>query len=47
MGSVAAALRERGCTVTGSDEKIYPPMSEFLRAKGITLDRAVSGGEFA
>jgi len=37
MGSVAAALRERGCIVTGSDEKIYPPMSDFLRGKGIAL----------
>ena len=37
MGSVAAALRERGCTVTGSDEKVYPPMSDFLRSKGIVL----------
>ncbi len=37
MGSVAAALRERGCTVTGSDEKVYPPMSDFLRGKGIAL----------
>lgn len=37
MGSVAAALRERGCTVTGSDEKVYPPMSDFLRAKDIVL----------
>ena len=37
MGSVAAALRARGCTVTGSDEKVYPPMSDFLRAKGIAL----------
>ncbi|MEO5717703.1 MAG: UDP-N-acetylmuramate:L-alanyl-gamma-D-glutamyl-meso-diaminopimelate ligase [Chthoniobacterales bacterium] len=37
MGSVAAALRDRGCTVTGSDEKVYPPMSDFLRQKGITL----------
>lgn len=37
MGSVAAALRARGCTVTGSDEKVYPPMSDFLRAKGIML----------
>lgn len=37
MGGVAAALRERGCTVTGSDEKVYPPMSEFLRARGISL----------
>ncbi len=38
MGSVAAALRERGCTVTGSDEKVYPPMSDFLRARGIVLN---------
>ncbi len=37
MGSVAAALRDRGSIVTGSDEKIYPPMSDFLRAKGIAL----------
>jgi len=37
MGSVAAALRGRGCVVTGSDEKIYPPMSDFLRSKGIAL----------
>ncbi len=37
MGSVAAALRARGCTVTGSDERVYPPMSDFLRSKGITL----------
>ena len=35
MGSVAVALRERGYTVTGSDEKVYPPMSDFIRAKGI------------
>ena len=38
MGSVAAALRERGYTVTGSDENIYPPMSTFLEEKGITLN---------
>jgi len=37
MGSVAAALRERGFTVTGSDENVYPPMSTFLEEKGITL----------
>ena len=37
MGSVAAALRERGFTVTGSDENIYPPMSTFLENKGIAL----------
>ena len=37
MGSVAAALRERGFTVTGSDENIYPPMSIFLEERGIGL----------
>ncbi|MBA3883035.1 MAG: UDP-N-acetylmuramate:L-alanyl-gamma-D-glutamyl-meso-diaminopimelate ligase [Chthoniobacterales bacterium] len=38
MGSVAAALRERGFTVTGSDENIYPPMSTFLESRGVSLN---------
>lgn len=37
MGSLAAALRDRGVTVTGSDENVYPPMSDFLRGKGIEI----------
>jgi UDP-N-acetylmuramate: L-alanyl-gamma-D-glutamyl-meso-diaminopimelate ligase len=37
MGSVAAALRDRGFIVTGSDESVYPPMSTFLESKGIAL----------
>jgi UDP-N-acetylmuramate: L-alanyl-gamma-D-glutamyl-meso-diaminopimelate ligase len=37
MGSVAAALRERGFVVTGSDENVYPPMSTFLAEKGIEI----------
>jgi len=37
MGAVAAALGERGFTVTGSDENFYPPMSIFLEEKGIAL----------
>lgn len=37
MGSVAAALRDRGLTVSGSDESVYPPMSTFLESKGITI----------
>ena len=37
MGSVAAALQERGFKVTGSDENVYPPMSSFLQEKGIVL----------
>src|ERR671935_15252 len=35
--SVAAALQERGFKVTGSDENVYPPMSNFLEHKGIAL----------
>src|SRR4030081_1782949 len=37
MGSIAAALRERGFTVTGSDENVYSPMSTFLEEKGIKI----------
>ena len=37
MGSVAAALQERGFKVTGSDENVYPPMSIFLEKKGIAI----------
>ena len=39
MGAVAAALRDQGYTVTGSDENIYPPMSTFLEEKGIALSQ--------
>ncbi|MFL6528496.1 MAG: Mur ligase domain-containing protein, partial [Chthoniobacterales bacterium] len=37
MGAVAAALRDRGFVVTGSDENVYPPMSTFLESRGIAL----------
>jgi UDP-N-acetylmuramate: L-alanyl-gamma-D-glutamyl-meso-diaminopimelate ligase len=39
MGSLAAALRDRGVTVTGSDDNVYPPMSTFLEGKGITISK--------
>lgn len=35
MASVAAALKERGVAITGSDQGIYPPMSTFLEERGI------------
>ena len=38
MGAVAAELQERGFRVTGSDEKVYPPISTFLEKKGIALE---------
>lgn len=37
MGSVAAAMHDAGFTVTGQDDKVYPPMSDFLRDKGIAI----------
>jgi UDP-N-acetylmuramate: L-alanyl-gamma-D-glutamyl-meso-diaminopimelate ligase len=39
MGSLAAALRDRGVEVTGSDDNVYPPMSTFLEGKGITISK--------
>src|SRR3954451_17474439 len=42
MGATAAALRDRGFTVTGSDEHIYPPMSTFLEERGIILNDGYS-----
>lgn len=37
MGAIAVAFRELGFIVTGSDDNVYPPMSTFLEAKGITI----------
>jgi UDP-N-acetylmuramate: L-alanyl-gamma-D-glutamyl-meso-diaminopimelate ligase len=37
MGGVAALARELGHEVEGSDQNIYPPMSDQLAALGITL----------
>src|SRR5262245_8101614 len=37
MGTLAALLKHRGVDVQGSDEKIYPPMSDFLAAEGIPV----------
>jgi UDP-N-acetylmuramate: L-alanyl-gamma-D-glutamyl-meso-diaminopimelate ligase len=37
MGAVAAAIRELGYVVSGSDDNVYPPMSTFLAAKEIPI----------
>ena len=37
MAAVAAALRDKGFTVSGSDQNVYPPMSTFLAAKKIEV----------
>ena len=35
MGAVAAALKQQGHRVSGSDGAVYPPMSDFLASQGI------------
>src|SRR5687767_9263938 len=40
MATVAALLKGRGHDVRGSDQNVYPPMSDFLSAEGI---RTMSG----
>jgi UDP-N-acetylmuramate: L-alanyl-gamma-D-glutamyl-meso-diaminopimelate ligase len=37
MGSFAGMLKASGFEVTGSDENVYPPMSDMLRAWGISV----------
>ena len=35
MASLAAMLKDQGHAVRGSDQQVYPPMSDFLAARGI------------
>lgn len=44
MGSTAVALRALGYSISGSDEKVYPPMSDVLRQAGITLTEGYKAG---
>jgi UDP-N-acetylmuramate: L-alanyl-gamma-D-glutamyl-meso-diaminopimelate ligase len=37
MGALACMLKDLGCEVSGSDQKIYPPMSDFLAGRGIRI----------
>lgn len=37
MGALACLLKEKGYDITGSDQHVYPPMSDFLVNKGIAL----------
>ena len=37
MGALACMLKNLGCEVTGSDQKVYPPMSDFLAGRGIRI----------
>jgi UDP-N-acetylmuramate: L-alanyl-gamma-D-glutamyl-meso-diaminopimelate ligase len=37
MATLAALLKSRGYEVGGSDQNVYPPMSDFLAAEGIPI----------
>src|SRR5687767_8990175 len=37
MATLAALLKSKGFDVRGSDQNVYPPMSDFLRDQGITI----------
>ncbi|MCM2277808.1 MAG: Mur ligase family protein [Oligoflexia bacterium] len=37
MGAFAAFLKRSGIEVTGSDQNVYPPMSDILRQAGVVL----------
>ena len=37
MATLAALLKSKGHDVRGSDQNVYPPMSDFLAQQGITL----------
>jgi UDP-N-acetylmuramate: L-alanyl-gamma-D-glutamyl-meso-diaminopimelate ligase len=43
MATVAALLKQRGHDVGGSDQNVYPPMSDFLAAEGIRIMSGYSG----
>jgi UDP-N-acetylmuramate: L-alanyl-gamma-D-glutamyl-meso-diaminopimelate ligase len=37
MATLAALLKSKGYDVRGSDQNVYPPMSDFLAGQGITI----------
>ncbi len=39
MGAVAAAMKERGYKITGSDSAVYPPISTFLEERKIKIEK--------
>ncbi len=44
MGAFAGMLKAEGYTVTGSDENVYPPMSDMLASWGIEVFTPYSAG---
>ena len=37
MGALAGMLVDKGFRVTGSDQGVYPPMSDYLKGLGIEI----------
>jgi UDP-N-acetylmuramate: L-alanyl-gamma-D-glutamyl-meso-diaminopimelate ligase len=44
MATLAAMLKRRGYDVRGSDQSVYPPMSDFLAAEGIPAENGYDAG---
>ncbi len=44
MATLAALLKSKGYDVRGSDQNVYPPMSDFLVQQGITTFQGYSAG---
>jgi UDP-N-acetylmuramate: L-alanyl-gamma-D-glutamyl-meso-diaminopimelate ligase len=47
MGALACMLKDMGFEVTGSDQKVYPPMSDFLAHRGIAVADGFCGQNIA
>lgn len=47
MGGIAQIAREAGHQVTGCDKNVYPPMSDALRANGITITEGYGAEQLA
>src|SRR6476646_12183822 len=47
MATLAALLKSRGYDVRGSDQNVYPPMSDFLIQQGITLLQGFSAAHIS
>ncbi len=43
MASLASLLKQRGYRITGSDQHVYPPMSEYLRRQEIEIESGFYG----
>ena len=47
MGGIAQIAHEAGHQVTGCDKNVYPPMSDALRANGITITEGYGAEQLA